>query len=168
MCIRDRHNKVQNFMEQNNITELKHDPTDRYQNTVKQLVNKAKQIMTHKQKPYMKQIQPSAPTLQALPKIHKEDIPIHPIINYRNAPAYKLAKHLDKIIRQHTQLDNNIAVKNNTDLVTKIKDIHIPHNATLASFDIKNLYTTSPSLKQSPSYKTNSNRTTHQTNLSMN
>ena len=50
------HNKVQNFMEQNNITELKHDPTDRYQNTVKGLVNKAKHIMTHKQKPYMKQI----------------------------------------------------------------------------------------------------------------
>ena len=79
----------------------------------------------------MKQIRPSAPTLQALPKIHKEDIPIRPIINYRNAPAYKLAKYLDKIIRQHTQIDNNIAVKNNTDIVTKIKDIHIPHNLSL-------------------------------------
>ena len=32
------HNKVYNFMEQNNITELKHDPTDRYQNTVKRCV----------------------------------------------------------------------------------------------------------------------------------
>ena len=31
-----------------------------------------------------------------------------------------------------------------TDLVIKIKDIHVPHNATLASFDIKNLYTNIP------------------------
>ena len=97
--------KLREKAHKHNITELKHDPTDRYQNSVKQIVNKAKHIMTHKQKPYMKQIRPSAPTLQALPKIHKGDIPIRPIINYRNAPAHKLAKHLDKIIRQHTQLD---------------------------------------------------------------
>ena len=92
----------------------------------------------------MRQIRPSAPTLQELPRIHKEEIPIRPIINYRNAPAHKLAKYPDKIIRQHTQIDNNIAVKNNTDLVTKIKDIHIPHNATLASFNVKNLCTNIP------------------------
>ena len=54
----------------------------------------------------MRQIRPSAPTLQALPKIHKEDIPIRPIINYRNTPAHKLAKypvsytHLDVYKRQ--------------------------------------------------------------------
>ena len=83
-------------------------------------IQEAKHIMTNKQKPYLKQIRPSPPTLQQLPTIHKEEIPIQPIINYRNAPAYKHAKHLDKIIRQHTQLDNNIAVKNNTDLVIKI------------------------------------------------
>ena len=45
------HNKVQNFMKENNIMELKHDPTDKYQNTVKQLIKIAKHLITNKQKP---------------------------------------------------------------------------------------------------------------------
>ena len=100
---------------------MDHDPTNTYQKTIKQLINKSKHITTHKQKPFMKQIRPSAPTIQALPKLHKEGIPIRPIINYRNAPAYKIAKHLDKIIRQNIQLDTNITIRNSINPVTKIK-----------------------------------------------
>jgi len=37
---------------------------------------------------------PTAPTMRGLVKLHKEDIPIRPIINWRNAPGYKLAKML--------------------------------------------------------------------------
>ena len=49
----NQHNQVQNFMRQNNITELKHDHIDKYQNTIKQVINKAKCIITNKQKSYL-------------------------------------------------------------------------------------------------------------------
>ena len=39
---------------------------------------------------------PAAPTIRGMIKIHKADAPIRPVINWRNAPAYKLAKMLTK------------------------------------------------------------------------
>ena len=35
---------------------------------------------------------PSPPNIRSLIKIHKPDAPIRPIINWVDAPAYKLAK----------------------------------------------------------------------------
>jgi hypothetical protein len=39
-------------------------------------------------------LNPTAPTMRGLVKLHKEDTPIRLIINWRNAPGYKLAKML--------------------------------------------------------------------------
>jgi hypothetical protein len=45
-------------------------------------------------------------------KLHKEEIPIRPVINNRTTPAYKLAKHMTKITDQRTTLDNQYNVTN--------------------------------------------------------
>jgi hypothetical protein len=37
---------------------------------------------------------PTAPTLHATVKLHKENKPIRPIINWKGAPAYELAEQL--------------------------------------------------------------------------
>jgi hypothetical protein len=37
---------------------------------------------------------PIAPNLLATIKLHKENKPIRPIINWRNAPAYEIAKKM--------------------------------------------------------------------------
>jgi hypothetical protein len=42
---------------------------------------------------------PTAPTIKGLIKIHKEHAPIRPIINWRNAPAYKVTKMLTRKLR---------------------------------------------------------------------
>jgi hypothetical protein len=41
-------------------------------------------------------LNPTAPTISGLTKIHKEDSPITPTVNWKNASAYKLAKMLSK------------------------------------------------------------------------
>ena len=64
--------------------------------------------------------------------------------NNTHEPAHKIARHLDKLIRNSINLTNNTTVKNNIDLVNKTQHVHIPHNSTLASFDITNLYTNVP------------------------
>jgi hypothetical protein len=51
---------------------------------------------------------------------------------------------MDKTIRQYINLNTKTHLLNSLDLVNKIKDIDIPHNSTLASFDITNLYTNIP------------------------
>jgi len=41
-------------------------------------------------------LKPIPPTIRGLVKIHMEDCPIKPTVNWKNAPAYKLAKMLSK------------------------------------------------------------------------
>ena len=43
-------------------------------------------------------MKPAPPKLKAQLKLHKIGIPIRPVINNRTAPAYKLAKHLTRIL----------------------------------------------------------------------
>jgi hypothetical protein len=40
------------------------------------------------------------PVFYGLPKIHKSNIPLRPIVDYRNSPTYKLASPLIPILRQ--------------------------------------------------------------------
>jgi hypothetical protein len=60
---------------------------------------------------------PAAPTIRGLPKIHKNECPIRPIINWQDAPAYKLAKHLTKLIQWHVPLPNTFNINNSVQLI---------------------------------------------------
>ena len=70
-------------------------------------------------------IKPSAPKLRALPKIHKPNIPIRPLVNFRNAPTYKLAKFLERTIKQNIKLNPDYSIRNNQDLISKIDKVNI-------------------------------------------
>jgi hypothetical protein len=59
---------------------------------------------------------PTAPSIRGLPKIHKVNCPIRPIINWRNEPAYKLAKTLNTLFHFHIPLPNVFNVKNSIQL----------------------------------------------------
>jgi hypothetical protein len=39
-------------------------------------------------------LNPTPPMIRGLIKIHKEDSPFRPIVNWKNTPAYRLAKML--------------------------------------------------------------------------
>jgi len=46
-------------------------------------------------------LNPTAPKIGGLIKIHKEDSPIRPVVNWKNVPAYKLARSLVKKLQTH-------------------------------------------------------------------
>jgi hypothetical protein len=77
-------------------------------------------------------------------KIHKEDSPIRPIVNRRNAPAYKLAKMLAKKLQTFVPLPYTFNVKNTTHLINDLSEIPYDQKLKLASFDITNMYTNIP------------------------
>jgi len=77
--------------------------------------------------------------LKAQLKLHKEGIPIRPVINNRTAPAYKLAKYMTKILDQHTTLDNQYNITNSTNLANDLIKLEITDTHKLISFDIKDL-----------------------------
>jgi len=71
-------------------------------------------------------MKPTSPQLKANIKTHKERMPIRPVINKINAPAYNLAKLLNKQIHILLPLPNTCAVKNSNEQAQEI--IKLPIN----------------------------------------
>ena len=73
---------------------------------------------------------------------HKEGIPIRLVVSFVTAPSYKLSKKLFNITQFHT--NSKFSIKNSSELIHKVKDLHIPDRAILLSFDIRNLFPSVP------------------------
>lgn len=136
--------KVEHFISNNNINEIGKDPTVKYSSVINKAINMSKNLFTADEMRWLKMINPSAPTLKGLPKIHKKEIPIRPLVNFMSAPAYRVAKKLDKLLRLHYVFNESHSIKNSLELVDKTKLLEIKDHHTLASFDVVNLYTNVP------------------------
>jgi hypothetical protein len=87
-----------------------------------------------------------APNLYATIKLHKDNKPIRPIINWKNAPAYELAKQISKTIHNYLQLPYTYNIWNSIHLMTDLKTIKLNKNTRLCSFDITHMYTNIPKI----------------------
>jgi hypothetical protein len=87
---------------------------------------------------------PSAPTIRGLIKIHKSDMPIRPVVNWKNAPAYKLSRLLTSKINQLSPLPYTFNVRNSVSLIRELKQTAITPTSRFASLDIKNMYPNIP------------------------
>jgi hypothetical protein len=66
-----------------------------------------------------------APSMHATVKLHKPGIPTRPIINWRNAPGYKLAKYLTKLLHNCLDFPYAYNVRNSAHLMTDLKTIKL-------------------------------------------
>jgi len=74
-----------------------------------------------------------------LPKIHKENVPIRPIMSAIGSPTYELSKYLANIL---SPLQNNeYTVKNSASFVEKIRTLSVDPDEILVSFDVVSLFT---------------------------
>jgi len=89
-------------------------------------------------------LSPKSPRIRGLIKTHKKDFLIRPNINWRNAPAYKLAKALVSKLQTYIPLPYAFRVKNTSQLINDLKDIPFNQNLRLLSFDTSNMYTNIP------------------------
>ena len=80
--------------------------------------------------------------LYGLPKIHKRNHPMRPIISSFNSPQYKLAKFIIKEITYLTE--NEYVLKNSQQMIDELKNINLTNSSCLVSFDIESLYTNIP------------------------
>jgi hypothetical protein len=92
-----------------------------------------------------KRLQPSgsrAPRLYGLPKIHKEGVPLRPIVSNIGAPTYQLAKQLTALLNQ---LTGNLHHVKNSFHFTKILDgLQVQPGDLMVSFDVVSLFTKVP------------------------
>jgi hypothetical protein len=137
-------NKLDSFISNNNFTLLPHDITNKVQHTIRNYINNCKKIIKQEEKPRLINMNPRAPHLYGTIKVHKPGQPIRPIVNWKNCPAYKLAKHLNSILINTLQLPNAFNVENTNKLAHLLQLIEIDDNTKICSFDIENMYTNIP------------------------
>jgi hypothetical protein len=133
--------EVETFLTNNSFQIEFQDPTKLFQTEVRKNINSCNLIIPTDRRWKYINLNPSPPNLRGLVKIHKPNAPIRPIINWRNAPAYELAKLISDKIKHEISLPFTFNVQNSIQLMTELHDILYTSNVRLASFDIKGMYT---------------------------
>ena len=81
--------------------------------------------------------------LYGLPKLHKPNIPMRPIVSFCGSPSYQLSKHLTNILKALTDKSQH-KLQSTDNFIDAIKTVQIPDDHKLVSFDVKSLFTSIP------------------------
>ena len=121
------------------------DPTNRQKNKLIQILKKIKEEGGMSETTY-KKIYPTGagiPKFYGLPKIHKAEVPLRPIVSSRGSVAYNIAKELARILKPLAGR-TTYSVHNTKDFVDQIKNIKLQSDECIISYDIKALFTSVP------------------------
>lgn len=135
--------KVNDVIQGEEFECLSSDPTKKFTLELKNAINNTSYISPNHLKNIIP-MNPRSPFLYGLPKTHKDNIPIRPVVSYIGAPAYNLAKYLNVLLKNKSCFNPQYSLKNSLDLVVKIKDIQIPPYSKLLSLDVDSLFTNVP------------------------
>ena len=83
------------------------------------------------------------PRIYGLPKLHKPNIPLRPIVSGVNSFAYDLSAYLSDLLSPLTGLTSH-TVPNSTSFVQEISSLAIHADETMVSFDVESLFTNVP------------------------
>ena len=83
------------------------------------------------------------PKLYGLPKLHKPNIPMRPIVSFCGSPTYQLSKYLTTILKPLTD-ESQHKLQSTENFIDTIKTVQVPDDYKLVSFDVKSLFTSIP------------------------
>jgi predicted GIY-YIG superfamily endonuclease len=78
-----------------------------------------------------------------LPKAHKENVPLRPILSAINGPTFKLSSFYVELLKPSVG-KTNTWIYNSLDFKEKIADVILPPDFILVSLDVVNLFTNIP------------------------
>ncbi|XP_078384814.1 uncharacterized protein LOC144667294 [Oculina patagonica] len=137
--------KMSTLIENGPYQLLNKDPTDRLTRKLsKELLTLKRngdllEAVYNKIRPRHKQ----PPRIYGLPKIHKADIPLRPIVSCVNTFAYDLSAYLANILSPLTG-NPDFTVNNSAHFVSTISSETILNNEVMVSFDVESLFTNVP------------------------
>ncbi|XP_049273323.1 uncharacterized protein LOC125759096 [Rhipicephalus sanguineus] len=85
----------------------------------------------------------SAPAIYGLPKVHKTDIPLRPIVDFTRSPLYRLSGFLHRVISPLVGKSATY-IRNTYDFIEKVKDTIVDPDEVLVAFDVVSLFTSVP------------------------
>jgi hypothetical protein len=80
--------------------------------------------------------------LYGLAKIHKEGVPLRPVVSMLNTAPYNLSQYLNSLIVPH--IDSSLTVSSSTEFVEQLKNFQFQPNLRFISLDIVSLFTNIP------------------------
>ncbi|XP_043257984.1 uncharacterized protein LOC122400526 [Colletes gigas] len=141
MYRKDYNSKIQDLLHTSTYTKINKDPTPRISRITNQLIIQAN--LSPEISKSITSTEPQPPKLYGLPKIHKDNIPLRPIVSAINSPTHNLAKYLCRVLQPLTG-NTSSHIKNSTDFVKKINNIRVLPQDILVSFDVESLFTSIP------------------------
>lgn len=145
---RDDYNvKVCELLFDNNVyLPINRDPTFTSQKKVNDLLKTAK-YKKHISHTIYKQLvitNSVTPKFYGLPKIHKPNIPLRPIVSSIDSPLHKLSKFLSDILTISLATRTSYNTKDTFTFVAAIRGVQLPQNFVLISLDVVSLFTNIP------------------------
>lgn len=146
MNTEEYHNKIAELLsDTNTYRRIGRDPTNKLQTQNNKLITELEKlkVIDKASKYRLMTYNTSAPKLYALPKIHKNDVPLRPVVASIDTPSSRVSKMVADILK-NTVEDDKYNMKNSfafKDMVSK-KRINITEK--MVSFDIVSLFTNIP------------------------
>ena len=84
-----------------------------------------------------------SPKFYGLPKIHKPDTPLRPIVSSTGTVSYNIAKELAKILKPLVGMSTH-HLQNTKDFIKQLKDVRLQQDKSIISYDVKALFTSVP------------------------
>ena len=125
--------------------ELPKDPTAKIERKVRSKIIELKKakLLSDQACDYLRPSATICPKFYGLPKIHKPNIPLRPIVASQGSPTYALAQYLADILKPIVgKTKHNII--NSKHLISTTKHLKIGDNEFLVSFDVVSLFTNVP------------------------
>ena len=141
----DYNQKADALLQQPAYRPIPNDPTNKYQTKHIALLKSIKTEGVINESTY-KRLYPTgagSPKFYGLPKIHKEGIPLRPIVSSIGAATHSTSKELSRILKPLVQKSPH-HILNNQDFMEHLKDIQLGPDEVMVSYDVRALFTSVP------------------------
>ena len=148
MVIMDRQdyiNKYNNLLNQPTYRAISQDPTNTIKNKLINILEKVKNQTDLDSVIYKLRYTKGcvSPKFYGLPKIHKLDTPLRPIVSSCGSVTYGVAKELTKILKPLVGMSPH-HINSTHDLVEQVKQFTLAPGECLSSYDVSDLFTSVP------------------------
>ncbi|XP_071450003.1 uncharacterized protein [Hetaerina americana] len=133
--------KISRMREDSTYRKLRSDPTAKAERDTRALIKNSTIPREHQTRLFPSAAKP--PRLYGLPKVHKEGVPLRPIVSQIDGPTYRLSKYLAQSLQPYVGQTSSF-VRDSTHFIEILKKITISPNDILVSFDVASLFTNVP------------------------
>ncbi|KAM7295057.1 uncharacterized protein ISCGN_024562 [Ixodes scapularis] len=124
---------------------LQKDPTGKIQNTINRALSIIFKEHPDSRSLYLRLIcrNGSAPALYGLPKIHKPEVPLRPIVDFTTSPLRAVSAYLHQLISPLTGTTDTY-LRDSSHFIDLVKGLKVNADESLVSFDVVSLFTSVP------------------------